>query len=208
MKRSPDWQKELEASEEKEKERERQAGGRKVGFVYELLDWVKYLLIGVVLTFLLMTFVLQRNLVQGLSMAPTLLPNEHLWIQKLSRYWGGLDRGDIVTIRSADLPNAKKRKDDYVKRIVGLPGELVEIREGRVWINRKPLDESYLPADVTTTVHGKTTFWRLEQDEYFVLGDNRANSLDSRQFGPVPLKAILGEVWFRMLPLDRFGAVD
>lgn len=101
--------------------------------------------------------------------------------------------------------------EDYIKRIIGLPGETVMVKESRISINGKILNEDYLPPETHTTVglwspEGKPV--ELGQDEYFVVGDNRSNSSDSRRWGPVKRKKIVGRAWFVYWPPAKFGFVQ
>jgi signal peptidase I len=109
----------------------------------ELLDWLKYILIAVLIGLLLVVFVVQRNSVIGNSMVPTLHHADQLLVEKVSKWFSGISYGDIVTISSRDLP----QHDDgpnIIKRIVGMPGDTIEIREEGVYRNEQRLDEPYL----------------------------------------------------------------
>ena len=134
--------------------------------------------------------------VTGSSMAPTLRDGQH--VQTLP--WpGGSDsdgnlRGWIVAFRSPHRVGSI-----YIKRVVGLPNEHIAIRENRVEIDGKPLAEPYLPNPAATRTRGATQ-WLTDIDEFFLLGDNRQDSEDSRAFGPVPAQLIIGRVWFRYWP--------
>lgn len=173
-------------------------------------SWVKSIVIALIIGLLLNKFVIQRNVVIGYSMYPNLEPQDQLMVQKVSRYWNKIQRGDIVTLHGQDIPGAHGTLDeDLVKRVVGLPGEEVTIQDGHVFINHEQLVEPYLDKGTITEVLSQTyATIQLAEDEYFVLGDNRTHSKDSRLFGPVPKKAITGAVWFRLYPLNKFGAID
>jgi len=143
-------------------------------------------------------FLAQATVVYGQSMQPNLQPAERLVIEKISYRFGSPQRNDIVVVDLSQM------SDLLIKRIVGLPGESIEIRRGVVLINDKPLDQPFvlLPDD---TYYGPIT---LAPDSYFVMGDNRNNSNDSRVFGPVSRDAIAGRAWLRYWPLDRFQIFD
>lgn len=158
------------------------------------------------IVFLITRFVLQRNTVIGSSMAPTLEDRDQVFVEKLSRLFpGGLKRGDIVTADSF------RETDDHgeimiIKRIVGLPGEHVAVRDGYVYIDGRRLAEPYLPEGMMTSAHlSLYADLQLGDDEYYLLGDNRMNSRDSRDVGPVGRKEIEGRLFFRLFPLERFG---
>ncbi|MDW7659199.1 MAG: signal peptidase I [Bacillota bacterium] len=183
----------------------RTAARQQGDWLTELLDWLKYILIAVLIGLLLVIFVVQRNSVIGNSMVPTLHHDDQLLVEKVSKWFGGINYGDIVTISSSDLP----QHDDgpnIIKRVVGMPGDTIEIREEGVYRNEQHLDEPYLQEGTVTRVRSlqyeKVT---LGEHEYFVMGDNRDVSLDSRIFGPVPLESIIGEVLLRFYPFDQIG---
>lgn len=180
-----------------------QPGSRK-DILYEILDTVRLMLIVLVIGLLLMHYVVQRNTVQGLSMFPTLFDHDELVVEKVSRYFGKIDRGDIITVDTRGIdpisPNA------IIKRVIGLPGETVAIHDNHVYINGEVLPETYLGADVSTLPRGlgeRTVI--LGADEYWVMGDNRENSKDSRDLGPISASHILGNVLLRVYPFDRIG---
>ncbi|RME39520.1 MAG: signal peptidase I [Thermoflexia bacterium] len=138
-----------------------------------------------------------RFYVRGSSMEPSLHNGQYLIVSKISYLFGEPQRGDIVVFVS---PN--NGKEDYVKRIIGLPGERVEIRDGAVWINGYRLEEPYL-----SSATPYTGAWVLGPDEYFVLGDNRPNSSDSHTWGPLPRKNIIGKAWLCYWPPQYWGLI-
>lgn len=176
--------------------------------VLEILDWVKYLALAVIVGLLITIFVIQRNDVVGNSMFPTLHNGDMVVVEKVSRLWGGLDRGDIITVHGEKVPGSEGTlKEDVVKRIVGCPGDHIQIKDGHVFVNGEQLKEDYLPeGTLTEPLDPKYSDVTLGPDEYYVLGDNRGGSRDSRDFGPVPKDSIIGHVWFRFYPLRDFGA--
>ena len=134
----------------------------------------------------------------GDSMLPTLTDQQRVRTMSLSlpwsrwsrwSRWNRIGRGDIVVFRH---PNDRARTS--IKRIIGLPGEYIQIIADGVWIDGSPLPEPYL-SGVPTTTKGKADKWLLDADEYFVLGDNRAASEDSRDFGPLPRPLVVERVW-------------
>ena len=110
--------------------------------------------------------------------------------------FGGPERGDVVVFQSPRYPER-----DFIKRIIGEPGDKVEIRSGVVYINDEPIDEPYTQG-ATTCPCGP---WQVGEDHYFVLGDHRSNSSDSRQFGPIAEESIIGKAWFSYWPLSDVG---
>ncbi len=173
---------------------------------YGIWSFIRTVVIAVCLGLLLNFFVIQRNVVIGSSMYPTLHNADQIIVEKVSRLFSsGLHRGDIVTI---DVHEQMENEEVHViKRVIGLPGERVLIQNGKVFIDAKRLSEDYLPEGVLTEELPGAGIVEVElgEDEYFVLGDNREHSRDSRQFGPVKRSDILGKLLIRILPLDKFG---
>lgn len=147
-------------------------------------------------------FLVQPFYVKGASMEPNFFDHEYLIIDELSYRFNQPQRGDIVVFHYPNDP-----KNYFIKRVIGLPGETAEIADGKVKIyndkypNGLILDENIYLDDVYTAQTRRET---LKPGEYFVLGDNRPSSLDSRYFGPISDKVIVGRVWVRGWPLDRW----
>lgn len=180
--------------------------GRKPDILLEILDWLKYILIAVLIGLLLVVFVIQRNSVIGDSMLPNYHQDDQLLVEKVSKLFNGITYGDVITVRTDELRD-HEGGPNIIKRVIGLPGDTIEIRADGVYLNGGKIDESaYLPADTHTEVraleYAKVT---LGDDEYYILGDNRTISLDSRSFGPVKLDYIIGKVLVRFYPFDAFG---
>lgn len=161
----------------------------------------------ILIALLINLFLAQATRVYGQSMEPNLHTDQRLIVEKLSfnRYirqylkLQGPQRGDVVVIR-LDAQNGEL----LIKRIVGLPGDLVEIHDGQVFVNGRPLLEPYLTG-ITSGFYGPTIVPPLH---IFVLGDNRSFSNDSRNFGTIPLKNVIGKAWFSYWPLDQIGFVE
>ena len=147
-----------------------------------------------VLALVVHLFLAQATIVYGQSMEPNLHPNQRLIVDKLSYRLRSPQRNDIVVV---DLPDMDEM---LVKRIVALPGETVEVRRGMVYVNGAAIPEPYAH-DLTPYDMAPRTLGPLA---YFVMGDNRGNSNDSRSFGPVSREEIVGRVWLRYWPLDQF----
>lgn len=170
------------------------------GFVMEIL---KVVLIALAIIIPVRYFLVQPFYVKGASMEPNFEDNEYLIIDEISYRFRQPERGEIVVFRYPKNPS-----QFFIKRVVGLPGDQVDIAGGAVtitnatWPQGRVLDEStYLPEDVTTSSDMTVV---LSEDEYFVLGDNRSSSLDSRRFGPIHASDIVGRTWVRAWPLDRW----
>jgi len=171
----------------------------------EIADWIKHILIAVIIGLLLVVFVVQRNEVVGSSMEPNLMNKDQLLVQKITRLFdSGIKYGDIITIDAKGLPY-HNGDNNIIKRVIGLPGDFIEIKDGYVYRNGKRVEEDYL--DNVDTSERKTEYSSLllGEDEFYLLGDNRPVSLDSRTFGPVERSRIVGEVLIRFYPLENFG---
>ncbi len=161
----------------------------------------------VLIALLINLFLAQATRVYGQSMEPNLHTDQRLIVEKLSynryvrQYLGvqGPQQGDVVVIR-LDTQNGEL----LIKRVIGLPGDVIEILDGTVFVNSQPLDEPYLD-NVTSGYYGPTTVPPLQ---IFVLGDNRSFSNDSRNFGTVPLENVIGRAWISYWPLDEVGLIE
>ena len=143
-----------------------------------------------------------RFLVHGNSMLPALANRESVLAVRIKFCGNRLRRGDIVVLQH---PVWKDRT--YIKRIIGLPDEDLRLEEGLVYLKGELLEETYLKGPFTAG-RDRDGEWWMGPDEYFVLGDNRCDSEDSRAFGPVGLRLILGRVWFRCWPLRSWGRIS
>ena len=162
----------------------------------------------IVVFILLGVFFVQPVVVEGTSMLPQLHDGERLLVNKLVYYkiqsvsWGHIERGDIVVFWYPNDPDKS-----YVKRVIGLPGELVEVRQGKVFIDGKQLEEDYLDIEHNQSLPS----WpakKVEEHHYFVMGDNRDNSSDSRYWGLVPEKYIYGKAFFRYWKPQNIGFLE
>lgn len=171
----------------------------------EILDTSLYILFVLVLAFLVVKFVGQRTEVIGESMEFTLMDKDNLIVDKISYRFNEPERFDIVV-----FPYRYARKMHFVKRIIGLPGETVQILDdGTILINGEVLQEFYGREVMIDPGRASQTI-TLSEDEYFVLGDNRNNSKDSRyeDVGNIKRDEIIGKVWIRIYPFREFGKVE
>ncbi len=143
-----------------------------------------------------------RFIVDGASMQPNFATGQFLIVSRANYLFGQPEYGDIVVFHAPPSP-----EDDYIKRVVGLPGDTVNIEGGIVYVNGEPWDEPYIDDD-STQCRGGTCQWTLAEDEYFVMGDNRNSSSDSRSFGPVNRQFIVGEALVRYWPPNKWGFVE
>jgi signal peptidase I len=171
----------------------------KGGFILEI---VKIVVITLAIILPVRYFLFQPFYVRGASMEPTFQDRDYLIIDEITYRFSDPKRGDVVVVKNPD-----NEKEFFIKRIIGLPGETLEIRHGQIRIINQQypqgltLDESYLPTTTTTSGNSIIT---LTSDEYFVMGDNRSVSLDSRIFGPLPRRSIVGRAWLRVWPFNTW----
>lgn len=171
----------------------------------ELIEWIKILAISIALG-VAITCVVQPTMVSGQSMYPTLENNDYLFINKLAYKVESPKRGDIIVFKTelVNIESLKKKK--LVKRVIALPGEHLVIRNSKVYINGKILDESY--------INGVDTMGDIDiivpKNNVFAMGDNRPNSMDSRdsEIGTISLDDIVGKVSIRVYPFDKVGDIN
>jgi len=191
-------------------------------FFKELLHWVEAILLAFLIVLLLRGFVFDKVYVDGSSMEGTLSSGDRLIVYKLGYYFNKPERGDIIVLQANEdseninpvfrkLPFLKKflygfEETDYIKRIVGLPGEEIDIRDGYVYIDGVKLDEPYVTPGITEDGSISTPIV-IGENKYFVLGDNRQNSRDSREIGLIDIDKIRGKAIFRVWPIAKLGSV-
>ena len=184
------------------------AEGKKAKIMKEILGTIAYVAIICLVVFLVLRFVGQRTVVNGHSMDPTLAHGENLIMDKLTYQFSDPDRFDIVIFPG---PEEEGEHPYFIKRVIGLPGETVQIMDGKVYINGEELtDDVYGITDYIEQPGIAEEPLTLGEDEYFCLGDNRPVSYDSRYepVGPVHRSEIIGKVWIRIWPLSEFGPVE
>ncbi len=169
-------------------------------FPRELKSWGRDLAVALSLALVIIVFLYQPVKVEGTSMAPLLSDQERIFINKFVYRFEPIERGDVVVFWYP-LDHAKS----FIKRVVGLPAETIELRRGKLLINGHEIREPYVPANFFDgSSYGPV---RIPDEEYFVMGDHRDSSNDSRVFGPVPRHAIYGKAVFAYWPVDHFGAI-
>ena len=178
-------------SEPQEKEEKRS------GFTRFVIDILETLILSIVL-FAAINAVSARIRVDGASMEPTLQSGEFVIVNKLSYFIGEPATGDVIVFHFPRDPD-----QEYIKRIIGLPGDRVEINDGEVYVNEQLLNEDYIAA---SPVYENT--WEVPGDSLFVLGDNRNNSSDSHNWGAVPLEYVIGKVTFVYWPPTEWGLLE
>ncbi|HXQ98513.1 MAG TPA: signal peptidase I [Candidatus Limnocylindrales bacterium] len=170
-------------------------------FRAQLRIWARDLLLALCFTVVIMVFLYQPVKVEGTSMAPLISDQERVFINKIVYRFEPISRCDVVVFWYP-----LDRSKSFIKRVVGLPGETVEVRQGAVYVNGRALDEPYLlPQYVDSSNYGPV---RVPADQFFVMGDHRDSSNDSRVFGPVPASYIYGKAVFAYWPMDHFGSLS
>ena len=168
------------------------------------IEGLKTVALSAVLAFGIRTFVAEARYIPSGSMLPTLQINDRLIIDKVSYHFTQPERGDIVVFQPTEELRQQNFKDAFIKRIIGLPGDTVEVKDDTVFVNGEALSENYLQ-DYPDYEWGPQT---VPEDQYLVLGDNRNNSYDSHYWGFVPRENIIGRAVVRFWPLNRLGGVE
>jgi len=169
-----------------------------------VIDTLINIAIAVVVFAVVYFFVAQPHQVDGSSMLPNFVNNDYVLTEKITQHFDGYNKGEAIVFH---YPNDTTK--DYIKRIIALPGDEVMIENGKVYINDVVLDETYTDGSETrgNRFLGTGDRYRLGDNEYFVLGDNRDESSDSREWGPVDKSLIVGKVFFRYWPISSFGMI-
>ena len=174
-----------------------------LNFVMDILETVVFVGSLFIVVYL---FVMQPNQVQGASMDPTFNSGDYIFTSKVTYKMRSYHRGDIIVFKSPPNPDI-----DYIKRIIGLPGDEVMVKDGEVYVNNIKLNEPYISA--------KTNVWeggfskegvptKVPDGYLFVMGDNRPRSSDSREFGPITQESVIGQVFYRYYPADKMGVIE
>jgi signal peptidase I len=167
---------------------------------HEIRVWTRDLLIAIGLALVIIVFLYQPVKVEGTSMAPLLSDQERIFINKFVYRFEAIHRGDVVVFWYP-----LDRSKSFIKRVIALPGETVTIRQGVVTVNGTVIPEPYVPPQYEDVSDFGPT--RVPADSYFVMGDHRISSNDSRVFGPVPSQFIYGRAVFAYWPVDHFGSL-
>lgn len=170
------------------------------------LDIIETVVVALALFVVVYLFLFQPHQVKGNSMYPNFYDGEYILTDKISYRLGLPKRGDVIVFKAP-----KNEEVDYIKRIIGLPGDEVKVSTGLVYVNNKKLNEDYLPTDYVTSSGSflsEDALGKVPEGQYFVLGDNRNHSSDSREWGFVKKDEIIGKAFFRYWPVNRIGTVQ
>ncbi len=168
------------------------------------IDFIETAIVALSIFVVIYIFLAQPHQVRGSSMYPNFTDGEYILTNKISYRFENPKRGQVIVFKAPHNGGY-----DYIKRIIGLPGEIIKISGGKIYINNHLLnEENYLSSDVLTQnglflSEGKQ--FEIPDNEYFVLGDNRSQSSDSRDWGTVPRKNIIGKAWFRYWPINKIN---
>lgn len=174
------------------------------------LDLTETLVIGLSIFLVVYLFFMQPHQVNGQSMVPNFQNGEYLLTDKVSYKVGLPERGDVVVFHAPPAANCPTGTGcDFIKRVIGVPGDQIEVKNNHIYLNGQQLVEDYLPNDMQIEAgafsRGKLIY--LQPEEYFVSGDNRPHSSDSRAWGPITIDEIVGKVFFRYWPPNSIGAI-
>jgi signal peptidase I len=168
-------------------------------FALFIFEAVKVIVISLAIILPIRYYLVQPFIVKGASMEPNFHDSEYLIINEIEYRLGTPERGEVVILKDPLDPQVY-----FIKRVIGLPSETVEVKNGRVFINDQLLAETYIEEFGTDNADAI----KLELDQYYVMGDNRTNSFDSRKFGPVVRKSIIGKAWFRGWPFNKISTFN
>ncbi len=182
---------------------------RKIGGIF--LDFIETIVIALSIFLVVYLFFMQPHQVNGHSMVPNFHSGEYVLTDKITYRMREPQRGEIIVFHAPPAANCPEGTGcDFIKRIIALPGETVEVRDNKFFINGQELSESYLPDDYET-LPGHFTKDRvvtLQPHEYFAVGDNRSYSSDSRSWGPITRSSIVGRAFFRYWPPQEMGVIN
>lgn len=177
-----------------------------------LVEWVVIIVVALVAALLIKTFAIQAFYIPSPSMVPTLKPGDRVLVNKLAYDFHPVHTGDIVVFRRPP-GDTTPGINDLIKRVIGLPGQTISVAHCAVYINGKELAQPWLPKGWKNPSSPYCTTWtpdlpnpyKIPKGDYFMMGDNRKNSYDSRYWGPLPRSYIVGRAFVRMWPPDRLG---
>ncbi len=175
-----------------------------------ILEFVQSIVMALSVFVLLYLFVAQPNEVKGNSMLPNFINGEFLLTDKLSYNFGEPKRGDVVVFKAPPSEPCAEDQCEYIKRVIGIPGDRVMVKEGRVYLNGKELNQFFLPSDFVSdpgSFNSEGVEKVVPQGQYLCFGDNRSHSRDGREFGPINRDLIVGKAFFKYWPPSSIGLI-
>ncbi|SDB82121.1 signal peptidase I [Shouchella lonarensis] len=173
----------------------------------ELWSWLKVIMVALLLTFVIRTFIMTSTTVKGVSMEPTASTGDRIFVNQATYYFGEPERFDVIVFKASE-------DADYIKRVIGLPGDIIRYEDDVLYVNDEAIPEPFLAEARASMVHGRlyTTDYVshtvVPEGYVFVLGDNRRKSSDSRQLGFIDMNDIIGKAGLRFWPLDKMGFME
>lgn len=173
-----------------------------VSFVKHSIEFVKELILAVLMALLFTSFILSHNKIPTPSMVSTINVNDHILTAMVPYYYRDPNYGEIVVFKNGE--------ESWVKRVIGLPGDVIDIREGNVYVNDEKIDESdYLASEGISEPYAGSDHvdfpYTVPEDSYFLMGDNRTQSQDSRYIGSISRDKIYGKAWIKIYPFNQIG---
>ena len=162
----------------------------------EIKEWIYTIAVALVIVVVMRIFILDTRVVPTTSMVPTIMPGDRLFVEKITHRFNDLERGEVIVFKP---PLESGLKDDLIKRLIALPGDTVEVKEGKLYINGVAQDEPYLAEPIAYTMKKI----EVPEGKMFVLGDNRNRSYDSHEWGFADIKSLKGKALLTYWPLDR-----
>jgi signal peptidase I len=162
-----------------------------------LLEIVETIILTLVIFFVVQNFVAQPYQILQVSMEPTLYPGQYVLVDKLSPHFSDYRRGDVIVFEPPDGFQENGENVPFIKRVLGVAGDTVEVKDGAVWVNGARLDEPYVYPGQTTDAITPDSVWHVPSGDLFVMGDHRQESQDSRVFGPIDKSTVIGRAWLR-----------
>jgi signal peptidase I len=175
-----------------------------------ILEFVQSIVLALSVFVLIYLFVAQPNEVKGNSMLPNFVNGEYLLTDKLTYQFSTPQRGDVIVFKAPPSEPCAEDECEYIKRIIGVPGDKIKVEDGQVFLNGKLLDQKFLPVDFVTDPgaycrEGEEVI--VPEGMYLPFGDNRSHSRDGREFGPIKKESIIGKAFFKYWPVSAVGLV-
>src|SRR4030042_6514490 len=174
-----------------------------IDFIMEILETIAF--VGSIFIAIYL-FIMQPNQVKGASMLPTFISGDYIFTSKVTYKLRPVERGDIVVFKEP-----RRHEIEYIKRVIGLPGDQIMVKNGIVYLNNAPLQETYINLSTPLMPNGflvEGVPITVPENSVFVMGDNREVSSDSREFGPIQITSIIGQVFYRYYPFNKVGNME